>query len=178
VNPMPVRTLLWLIAFAFALHEVEEWNLVGWLAAHFEPQPAFSDRDARTLLVLFALLGLGFTALSLRFLSLRGALFALIPLFVGVVLGNALTHIVWSVYFGGYAPGVATSALLLLPLIVWLLVRVVHERLVPPAFFLPWLAIAIVQPVGAVLAGSSLSGAQLALQRFGSRLGEWLWGAA
>ena len=77
-----------------------------------------------------------------------------------------------------HPPGVATSAALLLPLIRYLLVRVVRERLVPAAFLLPWLVLAVVQPLGAALSGSSLSVPQLALQRLGARLGEWLWGAA
>lgn len=80
----PVRRLLWLLAFAFVLHAAEEWNLVPGLAAHFEPAPRFSDRDARTLQLLFALLGFAFTALSLRLLSLLAALFALLPLYAAM----------------------------------------------------------------------------------------------
>jgi hypothetical protein len=68
--------------------------------------------------------------------------------------------------------------MLLVPIILYLIVRVVRERLVPVPFLVPWLALAVVQPVGAVVAGGSLSGPQLALQRFGARLGGWLWGAA
>ncbi len=173
-----VRTVLWLIGFAFVLHEAEEWNLVPWLAAHFEPQPEFSDRDARTLLVLFAALGIGFTAFALRRLSSRGALLALLPLFVGIVLGNAVTHIVWAISFRGYAPGVVTSAFLLVPLILYLVVRVLRERLVPPGFVALLLVVAAIQPLGAALAGSTMSGPHLALQRLGARLGAWLWGGA
>jgi hypothetical protein len=173
-----IPTILWLIGGAFVLHEAEEWNLVSWLTANFDQRPEFSDRDARTLLVLFAFLGLSFTALCVRLLSSRGALLALLPLFVAVILGNALTHITWAVYFGGYAPGVATSIFLLVPLVLYLLARVVQERLAPLWFIVPLLVLAIIQPLGAALSGSTLSGPQQALQRFGSRLGAWLWGAA
>ena len=169
-----VRTILWLIGIGFVLHEAEEWNLVSWLAANFEPAPGFSDRDARTLLVLFALLGIFFTAISLHFLSLRASLLALLPLFVAVVFGNALTHIVWFLSFGGgYAPGVVTAALLIVPLVIYLLIRVIRERLVSPLFVLPLLVAAILQPIGAALAGRSLSGWQVALQHFGSGLGRY-----
>jgi hypothetical protein len=151
---------------------------VPWLAANFEPKPEFSDRDARTLLVLFACLGMSFTALALRALSPRGALLALLPLFVGVIFGNALTHIVWWLSVPGYAPGVATSAFLLVPLILYLLVRVVREGLVPRWYLILFLVVAILQPVGAALSGSTLSALQLALQRLGSQLGAFLWGPA
>ena len=175
---IPIRHLLGLLGVSFALHEAEEWNIVSWEQATFDPPPQFNDLAARTLLVLFALLGVSFTALSIRFLSLRGAVIALLPLFVAVVLGNALTHIVWLFYFRTYAPGVVTSAILLVPLTVYLSHRVFQERLVPRAYLWALLGLALLQPFGAIAAGSSLSGSQLALQRLGMRLSQWLWGAA
>lgn len=175
---MPIRYLLWLLAVSFAIHEAEEWNIVSWEQASFQSPPQFNDSAARTLLVLFALLGVSFTALSMRLLSLRGALFALLPLFVAVALGNALTHIVWLFHFRSYAPGVVTSALLLVPLTTYLMLRVSQERLVPRAYLWALLGLAWLQPLAALAAGSSLSGSQLALQRLGMRLSQWLWGAA
>lgn len=175
---MPISRLLWLLAISFALHEAEEWNLVSWERAHFTPPPEFTDLAARTLLVLFALLGLSITAVSVRFLSTRGALVALLPLFVAVVFGNALTHLFWLFYFGAYAPGVITSGLLVVPLTLHLVRRVLRERLVPRAYVLVLLGLALLQPLGAAAAGSTLSGSQLALQRLIMRFSQWLWGAA
>jgi hypothetical protein len=131
----------------------------------------------RTLLVLFALLAVAFTAFCLRVLRLRPALLALLPLFVAVVFGNALTHVFWLFYFGGYAPGAATSLLLLVPLTVVLLRRVLRERLAPRGYVHALLALALLQPLGAIVAGASLSESQLALQRLAARLSGWLWGA-
>ena len=168
--------MLWLLAISFALHEAEEWNLVAWERAHFTPPPQFDDLAARTLLVLFALLASSFTALALRFLSPRGALLALLPLFVTLVLGNALTHVFWLFWFQGYAPGVVTSALLLAPLALCLVHRVLKERLAPRAWVFTLLALATLQPLGAAAAGATLSSSQLALQRLGMRLSHWLWG--
>ena len=71
-----------------------------------------------------------------------------------------------------------TSALLLVPLCGWLVYRVLAERLAPRGYVLVLLAIAMLQPLGAAAAGSSLSDAQLALQGLAVRLAEWLWGAA
>jgi hypothetical protein len=172
-----IRSHLWLLAVSFALHEAEEWHLVAWEQSHFTPPPEFDDRAARTLLVVSAALGLTFTALSIRLLSLRGALLALLPLFVAVVLGNALTHIFWLFYFATYAPGVATSALLLVPLTLYLIHRVLQAHLVPRAYVCALVGLAVLQPLGAAAAGASLSGFQLALQRLGMRLSLWLWGA-
>jgi hypothetical protein len=169
-----IRQLLGLLAVAFALHEAEEWNLVAWERAHFAPAPAFDELAARTLLVLFALLALSFTAAALRFLTLRGAVIALLPLFLAVVLGNAFTHVFWLFYFAGYAPGVVTAGLLLIPLALLLTHRVLRERIVPRPYVWALLALAALQPLGAAAAGASLSGSQLALQRLGMELARWL----
>jgi hypothetical protein len=174
---IPIRRLLGLLGVSFALHEAEEWNIVAWERAHFAPPPQFDDLGARTLLVAFAFLGLSFTVLCVRLLSARGAVVALLPLFVTVALGNGLTHVFWLLYFGGYAPGVLTSAFLLVPLASWLVYRVLRERLAPRSYLAALVALALVQPLGAAAAGASLSEPQLALQRFGMRLARWLWGA-
>lgn len=171
-----VRRVLWMLGFAFVLHEAEEWHLVSWCGAHFEPGPAFTDREARTLLVLFALLGFGLTVVSMRLLSLRRALLVLLPFFVAILLGNALTHVFWLFYFRAYAPGVVTSALLIVPLALYLVREVLARRLVPAAYVWFLLALALVQPAGAAWAGATLSGPQLALQHLGARLAGWLWG--
>lgn len=175
---IPIHRLLWLLAASFALHEAEEWNLVSWQRAHFTPPPLFDDLAARSLLLLFALLGISFTALSVRLLGSRSALIALLPLFVAVVFGNALTHVFWLFYFDAYAPGVATSALLLVPLTLHLVHRVLRERLVPSGYVWALVGLALLQPLGAAVAGSTLSPPQLALQRLGMRLSQFLWGAA
>jgi hypothetical protein len=171
---LPIRRALWLIGLAFVLHEAEEWNLVSWFQANFEPPPQLTDLEARTFLALFALLGISFTALSIRLLSLRAALFVLLPLFVAVVLGNALTHIFWLFYFQTYAPGVLTSAFLLVPLTLYLVRGVLQERLVSSVYVWLLLGLALLQPVAAAAAGGVLSGSQLAFQRLGARLAGWL----
>jgi len=174
---LPTRRILWLLGLAFVLHEAEEWNLVSWFQLHFEPPPQFTDLEARTLLALFALLGISFTALAIRLLDLRTAVFALLPLFVAVVLGNALTHIFWLFYFQSYAPGVVTSVFLLVPLTIALIRAVLRERLVPPVYVWLMVALAVLQPIAAAAAGNTLSGPQLAFQRLGARLAGWLWGS-
>ncbi len=173
-----IRRILWLLAIAFVFHELEEWNIVSWQQANFEPPPQFTNREARTLLIFFAFLGISFTALCNYFLSLRAAVLALLPLFVAIILGNALTHIFWLFYFQTYAPGVVTSAFVLVPLTFILVRWVLQEQLVPSAYVWLLLALAVIQPVAAGVAGNSLSAAQLALLRLGALLAQGLWGAA
>ena len=173
-----IHHILWFLGIAFVFHELEEWHIVSWQQANFEPPPQFTDREARTLLIVFALLGFSFTAICNWLLSLHAAVVALLPLFVAIILGNALTHIFWLFYFQAYAPGVVTSAFLLVPLTLLLVREVLQEHLVPTAYVWMLLALAVLQPVSAAVSGSTLSGPQLALQRFGAQLARCLWGAA
>jgi hypothetical protein len=149
-----VRRVLWCLAVAFVLHEAEEWNLGDWERATFTPPPDVSDAELRTLLVAFAALGFGFTALALTRFRPRTALLALLPLYVTVIFGNALTHIHWSVRFGGYTPGVVTAALLLAPLTVALVTLVLRERAAPRAYVAVLLALSLLQPLAAAALGA------------------------
>ena len=167
--------MLWLLGIVFVFHELEEWNLVTWQHAHFEPPPQMTDREARTLLLLFAALGMSFTALCNWILGLRAALVVLLPLFVAIIFGNALTHIFWLFYFQAYAPGVVTSALFIVPLTLFLVRRVFQERVVSASYVWVTLFLAVLQPLLAAVAGSSLSGRQLALQRLGGQLARCFW---
>jgi hypothetical protein len=103
-------------------------------------------------------------------------LLALLPLYLTVVLGNALTHVVWAFLFRAYAPGVVTAALLLIPLCLALVAAVLRARRAPPAYVATLCALALLQPIAAAVAGPRLSGAQLELQRLGAWLAARLWG--
>lgn len=49
-----LRRRVWLLPAAFALHELEEWNIVPWFRGNFTPQTKLTDWGARTLLVASA----------------------------------------------------------------------------------------------------------------------------
>ena len=50
---------------------------------------------------------------------------------VAVMLQNGLQHVYWSFYFKQYAPGVITSALLLIPLGCYIMVGAVQQGYAP-----------------------------------------------
>lgn len=169
-----IRRTLWLFVAAFALHEAEEWNLVSWLNAHFTPSAAFNDFEARVLLAAITVLGVGFAAAVISAFTLRNAVRILLPVFVAPIIANALTHVFWLVYFWSYAPGVVTALLLLIPLGGFLAIRAVRHQFLPAAAAWCLAALALIPPVGAAFAGSTMSEPQLELQRLGARLASWL----
>jgi hypothetical protein len=172
-----LRRLLWLLPAAFALHEAEEWNLASWFRLHFTPQTNLSDAGVRTLLVAFSLGAFLLTALAQRLPTLRGTLHVVLAFFVVVAVGNAMVHVFWSLYFGGYAPGVLTAALLVTPATLWVSLRSLQAGLVSRAFLGVLYLLAALPLVSVARAGATLTPGQLALHRLAARLGAWLWGA-
>ncbi len=173
-----LQRLVWLLPMAFALHEAEEWNIVPWFRASFTPQTELTDLGARTLLVAFSFAAFLWTGVASLLPTTRMTLLAVLPLFIVAGVGNALTHVYWLFYFGAYAPGVATAALLVAPATLFVSFRAVRERLVPGWFVGILYLLALVPLVAVARAGRTLSPEQLALHRLGTRLAAWLWGAA
>jgi Protein of unknown function with HXXEE motif len=173
-----LRRLLWLLPAAFALHEAEEWNLASWFPLHFTPRTEASDAGVRTLLVAFSLGAFLLTGFAARLSTLRATLNVLLPFFVVVAVGNALTHVFWWLYFGAYAPGVVTAALLVTPATLWVSLRAVQAGLVSRAWLGVLYLLAGLTLVPIVRAGATLTPGQLALHRLAARLGAWLWGAS
>jgi hypothetical protein len=173
-----LRRLVWLLPVAFGLHEAEEWNIVPWFQLHFVPRTELTDLGARTLLVAFTLAAFLYTGIASLLPTARGMLLAVLPLYVLVAFGNALTHVFWWVYFGAYAPGVLSAAFLVAPLTVYVSWRAVRERLVPAAYVGALYLLALVPLLGVARAGHTLTAEQLALHRLATRLATWLWGAA
>jgi hypothetical protein len=173
-----LRGLVWLLPAAFALHEAEEWNIASWFRLHFTPRTEASDAGVRTLLVAFSLGAFLLTGLASRLPTLRGTLQVLLPFFVVVAVGNALTHIFWSLYFGAYAPGVVSAALLVIPATLYVSLRAVQEGLVSRAWIFVLYLLAGLPVIAVARAGTTLTPAQLALHRLAARLGAWLWGAS
>ena len=126
-------TLRWLataLPIVFALHVAEEApTFVQWFNAHVEP-----DITWRNFVTVTAI-GFGITLLVAVPLAVSpgrvNGLFAVA--WVGCVMfANAIFHIVAAIVDGGYAPGVATAALLYLPVSL-LLFGAVRAQCVIPA---------------------------------------------
>lgn len=123
-NLSRLRSAIWLLPAALAVHEFEEWNILGWYRANWVNLDAGTMTELSVHVWLFFLSALGFlvtwaapASLGLR----RGARLVVLPAFVIVILGHAGAHIFWTVRFGSYAPGVVTSVLLIIPATLFVL---------------------------------------------------------
>ncbi|MEW6184526.1 MAG: HXXEE domain-containing protein [Thermodesulfobacteriota bacterium] len=121
---------LWVFAGTFALHELEEWNILRWYRRNYVDLPPSSDQAVRAWIVLVVLIGCIWCAAA----TLPGnpvfAAYVFLPA-IAVALQNALQHVYWLLYFRQYAPGIVTSLFGLIPLGVFLFIRAIGDNLVP-----------------------------------------------
>ena len=69
LSEVPIRRLLWLLPLAFALHELEEWNILDWYRQYWTNVDAelMTQRTVRTHLVWSSVLGFLWTVIATRF---------------------------------------------------------------------------------------------------------------
>jgi len=122
--------LVWLLPAAFALHEIEEWNILTWYRQHYGDLPETTDRTVRMGLFAYVSIGLLWTVVALRVRSRREAAFALLPLSL-FLLTNAFQHVYWAAHLAAYDPGLVTAVTLLVPVTGVLIWSALRQRLVP-----------------------------------------------
>lgn len=170
----PFRSVIWLLPAALALHELEEWDIAAWEHAQFLNPSDASSTAVRLTLMLVVAAGVAGTAVWWRFATDRVAAIALLLLFGFAMGGNAIMHVYWQLAWEGYAPGSVTSAFVVLPIIVLVMVHALHHRLVswhlPVGLALLWAAML----GGVVSMGRTMPAAIHFLQGIGSSIEQFL----
>jgi hypothetical protein len=144
--------LYFLTALAFALHNAEEAiaasrmielmrsRAPSWLSDFYA---GISVAELRiSLLILTALAALA-TAVAARSPARNGSAYVML-VFGGVIGVNALAHLVLSIAFRAYMPGLLSALLLTLPACIVLLARGRRERWVSPRLYRTVLPAAVV----------------------------------
>lgn len=173
LDRMSFLTGIWLLPFAAAVHEAEEWNILRWEQRNFANLPAKTNASVRTFLVFFTLFGFLWTALAALPNNPKIAAFVLLPFAWGAFL-NALQHLFYTIYFRQYAPGVITSVVLYLPISGYLTIRAIQENLVPAAYVVVLVALTILGLIQTMKAGNTFIPAFRTFSRFGMALSKWL----
>lgn len=173
LNHMSFLTAIWLLPLALALHEAEEWNILGWEQRNFVNLPAKTQTSVRTFLVFFTLFGFLWTALAALPHNPKIAAFVFLPFAAGAFL-NALQHLFYTMYFRQYAPGVITAVVLYLPIVGYLTARALEENLVSAVYVVALAILTILGLIQTVKAGNTVTLAFEAISHIGVALSKWL----
>ena len=167
---MTFVTVLWLFYCMVVMHEFEEWNIDQIEQKHFEGVPiAATDRSARMVIAFVSMAGLIWCSIATFSGDPTLAAWIFFPA-IAFMLLNALQHIFWSFYFRKLAPGVITSALLIIPFGSFVVIRAIGQGYVPA-----WYAVALGVVIILGFAQTAISGSRMtALIRSGNQIGIWL----
>jgi len=173
---IPTRNLVWLLPLAFALHELEEWNIIEWYQRYWSnvDPDLFTRRNSWTWLAFASALGFVWTFVATRFRNEKIVLHTVLLFFVVVVFGHTLAHIYWQFSLETYAPGVVTSALFVIPSTLWIAYRAIHERLVWLPYVVILFLLCIPQFVGAIRIGNRVPDGGIPFLVFASWLADVL----
>jgi len=150
-------SMLWIFYFVFVLHELEEWNIDRFEHQHFEGlSPAATDRSARMWIGFVVLVGLIWCAAATLPGNPTIAAWIFLPA-IAILLMNAFQHMFWSYYFRGYAPGVITAVLMLIPFGCYLVARAVAQGYVPTWYAAVWAAFVVIGFAQTVRAGDKMT---------------------
>ena len=61
MSRLPFRRVIWILPIGWALHEMEEWNIISWYQRHFVNPPEMTPLSVLTLLAYSALAGFVWT---------------------------------------------------------------------------------------------------------------------
>lgn len=117
-----LRWVMWAAPAVFLVHDLEEVVTVEpWLATHradlptvVQPLAALTQSQFATgVLILFA--GMVVATFHGRRRVRQGRFPALFLFTAGMLVANAISHLLQAAFFGGYTPGVITALLLVVP---------------------------------------------------------------
>ena len=180
LSEVPIRQLVWLLPLAFALHELEEWNILEWYQQYWtniNPE-LMTRRTVWTHLVWSSLFGFGWTFFATRFRRSKITLHIVLVYFTVVAFGHTFAHIYWLFDLGAYAPGIVTAAFLIIPITVYVFHRALEEKLVSGWYVALLVAISLRLPISGVRLNYRLPDEGLGMYRFASQLAGFLFGPA
>jgi hypothetical protein len=169
------RRLAWLLPVAFALHELEEWNIAEWYQRYWtNVDPAVvNQRNSWTWLAFASLFGFFWTFLASRFRN-PAIMFHILLFFFIAVFSHCITHVYWLFSLGVYAPGVVTSVFLIAPITASVVDRAIRDRLVSSAYVAILFALTLFPVVWAIRLNHRLPDEGIPFLRFSSWLADLL----
>lgn len=108
---LPFPSVVWLLPVAFTLHNAEEWIwLPGWSAEGFRTPPRSAELRFALVVLTSAVWVIAFFASRSR--AGGAAVYAAVAAAAIILLNVLFPHVLATVVFGQYAPGVVTAVVI------------------------------------------------------------------
>ena len=166
--------MAWIFCLVFALHELEEWNILTWHQQHHENFPPLTNLDIRTFLIFITIVFAAWTSISLipKKTKIRAYLF--LPA-VALAVSNGVMHIFWLFSYGAYAPGVIFGGIAGVPLGAYIAWFSINKQLLPIWYVIVLGSLVVLSVFSAVRAGGNLDPQLLGLLGIAGEVARFLW---
>jgi hypothetical protein len=166
LNALEFKQVIWMIPFVLLFHELEEWNIRGWHVENSMDVPGETALSTRMWILFLSLLGFAWTALASLIPDTSisvGVMYAL----VCFTLLNGLQHLIGSLRFKKYNPGLFFSVVFGIPAGVYITYQILAQNLMPV-----WVIITF----GTLTLASLLATLPMIhfINRFGIKLANWI----
>jgi hypothetical protein len=170
-----IRKLLWMFPFVFMFHELEEWNILPW-HRQFQTNipPDVTSLDLRTFFLFVILLIFILTYLSLIPKNKKTNSYLLLP-FITLNCYNGMVHLYWSFYFKTYAPGVIFGFFIGVPFAIFIIYKMLKEKLVKKWYVSLFVILSILLCIQAVILGDKIEPGLVNAMLFSKKLAVWIW---
>lgn len=124
-------------------HELEEWNILKWHRDVNTGVPDVKNFHVRLTLIFVVILNFVWTGISLLPDSDAVMAYIIIPL-IAVGIFNGFQHLLWLVKFRRYAPGVIFGFFFGVPVLLYIVIRILNENLVSPWYIVVCTAVVFI----------------------------------
>jgi hypothetical protein len=166
--------MLWLFVGVFMIHELEEWNIADFERRHFVGLPEWhTPLNARMWILVICAVATVWCALATMPGNPGIAAYVFLPALL-LAAGNAVQHLIWTLRFRQYAPGLGTGALLVLPLSIYAVLRALGRHHVSLLYVGALVAVVALVLVRTVTEGNNAPKMVNVIYRAGDRLAHLL----
>lgn len=131
LDSIPFDRLLWLVPFFFALHNLEEapfmadWSKQLPIKIH----PTVSTRQLAIAVTILTATGFLLTYLGVEYLANRTGYLPVLGIQAILLFNTFVPHLVATIRFCKYSPGVVSAVLITIPFSLYLFRRALHENI-------------------------------------------------
>ena len=176
LEKIDLRKFIFSFPFIALLHELEEWNILKWHLEYNTNVPSdVADFHLRLALILISLLIFLWTFISLISKNNKITAIIIFPL-IAMSLLNGFEHLIWLIEFGVYAPGVVFGFFFEVPLLLYIVYRMLKEKIIAKWYVMLLGIIVTLGIIKLILLGNKLDPMIAGAMKLSKELSDLIWG--